>query len=411
MQPPQLRPDARATITAPARPSGLPTVWLLAGAVAIAQLLGQIGSWLILPIHDDFDLSVGAAASMTSLGVVSNLVGLVMVAALSRWLRLLTILRVGLIATVSGTSLAASSHELGTLGAAVCIAGIGLAFTWIPAPLIAASAVSPAHRPLAIGILGAGVGIGNLASSQIGRHLPDGQGDVDWRIVCAALAGLGVIAVLATLWLQGDDSLRLPTRSSLGGFGVLRRMPGGFPILIAYLSFGLFDALVVTSLNWKLLIDDTQSSVAAGLVGNVFEFTTVVGALLVIAVARQIGARPALALAFVGGAASSLVLLFGRLGPNLVAAVGGGLVLGAVPVLLTLYILTHTSSADYAPTFVAATSSFVVAQIVGALVGGAVITGSGSIAPAFLLSAGLATVGLVAALQIPKPIRSEPGRA
>ena len=67
-----------------------------------------------------------------------------------------------------------SSAEM--LGLSLCITGVGGALLWIPAPVIAADAIPANKRPLAVGLMGSGIGFGILFVSTVSGRLRDSMG-------------------------------------------------------------------------------------------------------------------------------------------------------------------------------------------------------------------------------------------
>ena len=87
-----------------------------------------------------------------------------------------------------------------------------------------------------------------------------------------------------------------------------------------------------------------------------------------------------------------------------------GLLFSAMPTLFTVYVVNNTTAEDHGPSFAAATFAFGVAQMISPQVGGSLADATGSFTPVFLLSAGLALVGLAAVLRLPRN-ETEPGPA
>jgi MFS family permease len=159
----------------------------------------------------------------------------------------------------------------------------------------------------------------------------------------------------------------------------------------------------------KLEDDDGWTSARASLAFTILGLAMVFGGPVFIAVAQRIGPRRALVLAFSGWAAATLVMIPAVPAPTFAAAVVNGLLFSGMPTLFTFFVVTHTTASDYGPSFAAATFAFGVAQMISPQLGGFLADLAGSFTPVFLLSVGLALVGLLAVLRIPKPAPRSPG--
>ncbi|MDA3040854.1 MAG: YbfB/YjiJ family MFS transporter, partial [Actinomycetota bacterium] len=124
--------------------SGLPAVFLVAAVAAVAQSFGRFTYGVLLPaIRDDLGLSNTVAGSLGTANVAAYLVGTLTVASIAGRLRLLVIMRLGMVMAITGLGLAAIAPGARTLAAALSLAGFGGAFAWIPAPVVAARALAP----------------------------------------------------------------------------------------------------------------------------------------------------------------------------------------------------------------------------------------------------------------------------
>jgi predicted MFS family arabinose efflux permease len=396
------------------RLTGLSAVFLVAAVAAVAQAFGRFSFGVLLPaIRNDLGLSNTVGGSLGTANVAAYLIGTLAVASISGRIRLLSIMRIGMILAVTGLGLAAIAPGPRTLAAALFLAGLGGAFSWIPAPVVAASALAPERRPLAVGILSSGMGAGVVLSGQIAGFVRSSVGDSGWRSVYAVLATIAAVVVCAAFLLLSHRQDELSTRSGFGGFDVLRRMSGWLPVTVAYVSFGLMYLLVIAFLATKLEDDNQWTSGRASLAFTVMGVAMVFGGPAFILLAQRSGPRRALVVAFSGWIAATLVLIPAVPVPTFAAAVASGMLFSAMPTLFTLYVVTNTTAADYGPSFAAATFAFGVAQMVSPQLGGLLADVAGSFTPVFLTSAGLAAVGLLAVLRLPKhsPSPRTPPRA
>ncbi len=381
---------------------GVPAVALVALAAAVAQSFGRFTLGVILPaVRDDLDLSNTVAGSLATVNVGAYLAGTLAVATVASRFRLLAVMRTGVSLSVIGLLLASFSTGPYLLAIALLIMGFGGALTWIPAPMVAAAAIAPERRNLAVGMLASGMGLGLVFSSQLAGYVRSTSGDDSWRTVYLVQGAIG-FGVLVAVWLllayRGD---RPSSNSGLGGFDVLRRMRGWLPYTVAYTAFGLLYLLVMAFLTTKLEDDNGWTSSQASLAFTLLGISIVFGGPLFVTLAERFGPRLALAVAFGCWMITTTVMLPGWRIPTLAAASVAGLLFAAIPTLLTIYVVNNTSTEDYGPTFAAATFAFGVAQMISPQLGGFLADLAGSFTPVFLLSAGLAGVGCLAVLRLP----------
>lgn len=395
-------PPATEARRPPSSRFGLATVVLVALTAAVAQSFGRFTLGVLLPaIRDDLGLSNTVAGSLATVNVGAYLAGTLVVATVASRYRLLTVMRTGMILSVIGLATAALSSGPFVLAAGLLVMGLGGALTWIPAPVVAAAALAPERRGLAIGMLASGMGAGVVFSGQLAGLVRSTMGDDAWRTVYLVETIIGLV-VATTAWLVLPHRQDRPsTPSGFGGFDVLRRMRGWLPFTLAYTSFGLMYLLVLAFLTTKLEDDNGWTGGRASLAFTLLGVAMMFGGPMFIAVAGRAGARRTLAVAFGSWIVSTVTLLPGWTVPTLAASVATGLLFTAMPTLLTLYVVDNTTPEDYGPSFAAGTFAFGVAQMISPQLGGFVADAAGSFTPVFLLSAGLAAIGLVSSLRLP----------
>ena len=390
--------------------TGLAAVALVALVAAVAQSFGRFTFGVLLPaIRDDLSLSNTVAGSLATVNVAAYLVGTVVVASVASRFPLLKVMRVGMVLAVTGLSLAALSSGPLVLAVGLWLMGLGGALTWIPAPVVASAALAPERRSFAIGILASGMGAGVVFSGQLAGFVRSTMGDASWRTVYLVQSLIGVVVVITAWLLLAHRQDRPSTKGGLGGFSVLRRMPGWLPYTIGFTAFGLMYLLVVAFLTTRLEDDSGWTSSRASLAFTLLGVAMVFGGPVFVAVSRRIGSRLALAVAFAGWIVAATTLLTGWSAPTLAAAVATGLLFSGMPTLFTVYVVDNTTIEDYGPSFAAATFAFGVAQMISPQLGGFLADVAGSFTPVFLLSAGLAVVGLAAALGLPSQRRGGSG--
>lgn len=383
---------------------GLPAVFLVAATAGVAQSFGRFAFGVVLPaLRNDLDLSNTIAGSLATINVGAYLVGTIAVAALAGSYKLLRIMRLGFSFALLGLSLVAIAPGVWTIVIAMFCSGFGGALIWIPAPVIAAGALPPEKRSMAIGLLGTGMGSGVVFASQLSSWIRGAQGDEGWRTVYLVLAIIGFVVLTATfVFIAHQQDEPTGNNSGFGGFTALKRMRAWLPLTAAYTSFGFMYLLVLAFLATKLEDDNGWSSSRASLAFTLVGVAMMFGGPLFLAIAGKIGSRLGMAAAFAGWIAMVLVILPGWNLVTLPASVAIGLLFAGIPSMITVYVVENTTVEDYGPSFAAATLAFGVAQMISPQAGGILADATGSFTLVFLLSAALAATGLVAALRLPR---------
>jgi len=392
----------------PRRVMGLPAVFLVAATAGVGQSFGRFAFGVALPaVRNDLDLSNTVAGFLTTINVGAYLVGTFAVAALAGTYKLLAIMRVGFVFALLGLGLAAIAPGVWIVGLAMFASGFGGALTWIPAPVVSASALAPEKRPIAVALLGTGMGSGIVFASWLSGYVRSSMGDESWRTIYIVLAAVSAVVLTATVIFVGhvqDEPSN--SRGGFGGFTALKRMKAWLPLTAAYTSFGFMYLLVLAFLTARLEDDSGWTSSRASLAFTLVGVAVIFGGPLFITLAGKIGPRLSLAIAFSIWIVVVLAVLPGWFAVTLPAAVIIGLCFAGIPTMITLYVVENTTVDDYGPAFAAATLAFGVAQMISPQVGGALADLTGSFTIVFVLSAAVAVTGLVAALQLPSPARA-----
>lgn len=382
--------------------NGIAAVVLVALTAAVAQSFGRFTLGVLLPaIRDDLGLSNTVAGSLATVNVGAYLAGTLLVATIASRIRLLSVMRTGMALSVTGLLIAALSVGSIMLAAGLLVMGLGGAMTWIPAPVVAAGALGPERRGLAVGMLASGMGAGVVFSSQLAGFVRSTMGDDSWRTVYLVQTIIGLLVVVSASLLLPNPHDRPSSRSGLGGFNVLRRMRGWLPFTTAYTAFGFMYLLVLAFLTTKLEDDNGWTSSRASLAFTLLGVAMIFGGPLTITIAARRGPRLTLAAAFGAWIVSTTILLPGWTLPTFAASIATGILFTSMPTLLTVYVISNTTAEDYGPAFAAGTFAFGVAQMVSPQLGGFVADAAGSFTPVFLLSAGLAAIGLASSLRLP----------
>ena len=386
--------------------TGFAAVAIVAAGSGVAQSFGRFTYGVLLPaLRDELAISNSVAGFIGTLNVGAYLLGTLAVAAATSRYKLLAVMRVGLVLSTLGLTLAAVALNPWLLGHSMLLAGFGSAFVWIPAPIIAADSLPPERRRVAVGLMGSGIGIGIVFTGWLSGVVRSSFGDDAWRTVYAIEAAIGLATLVLTFVLirhiQDQPS---GGRVGIGGFGSLQRMPGWLALTMAYTSFGLMYLLVIAFLTTRLEDDSGWTGSSASLAFTLVGLAVVFGGPLAVLLVGRIGSRTALALAFISWSIIVVAILPGWPILTLVASAGLGLMFAGIPRMITLYVVENTSVEDYGPSFAAGTLAFGLAQTIAPQVGGVLADATGSFTLVFLLSAALALTGTAASLQLPRHV-------
>jgi predicted MFS family arabinose efflux permease len=386
------------------RVMGLPAVFLVAASAGVAQSFGRFAFGVVLPaIRSDLNLSNTIAGSLATINVGAYLVGTLVVASVASSYKLLSIMRTGFVFALLGLVLAAIAPNVLVVGLAMFASGFGGALIWIPAPVVAAAAMPPEKRSLAIGLLGSGMGAGIVFASQLSSYIRSSSGDQSWRSIYVVLAAIAFIVLAATFVCVGHEQDQPSgTKGGFGGFTALKRMPGWKALTSVYTSFGFMYLLILAFLSTRLEDDNGWTSSRASLAFTLVGVAMMFGGPIFITLASRIGSRLGLAVAFSSWAFVVLLILPGWFAVTLPASVAVGLLFAGIPSMITLYVVQNTTAEDYGPSFAATTLAFGVAQMISPQAGGILADITGSFTIVFILSAALAGTGLAAALRLPR---------
>ncbi len=393
----------RKPLHGPTSMKGWLAVLLVALSAMVAQAFGRFTYGVLLPaIRDDLQISNSIAGTIGATNVGAYLLGTLAVAWATTHFRLVSCLRLGLCLAIIGLALAAYASGPLLLALGLFLAGLGGAFVWVPAPIIAADAAPPKHRGLAVGLMGSGMGIGILFTGLLSANLRASLGDAAWHNAYTIQTLVGLMVFIGLLLVVRHSQQQPSASAGFGGIDTLRSMPGWLPLLLAYASFGFMYLLIIGFLTTRLEDDSGWSPQQASFAYTLLGVTMIIGGPACIAVANRIGQRRTLTLAFGLWSALVLVVLTGWQLPTLGAVLGLGFLFTAIPSLITLYVVDHSSANDYGPRYAAATLAFGVAQMVSPQIGGVLADLTGSFTWVFGLSSAVGVLGLLAVLKLPK---------
>ncbi len=376
---------------------------LIALASAVAQSFGRFTYGVLLPaVRDDMGITNTQAGFIGAANVGAYLLGTILVAwATNRYL-LLTVMRLGLIMATLGLLLASIASSPFLLAMALFVAGVGGAFLWIPAPVIASDALPPGRRPLAVGLMSSGIGLGIVFASILSGILRLSEGDPAWSSVYRVEFYIALLVLAGTLFVVRHDQAKPRGDGGIGGFGALLRMRSWLPLILAYSTFGFMYLLVIGFLTTRLEDDSAWATGDAAIAFTLMGSAMIFGGPTFVAISHWVGVRLALSIAYGLWPLFVCIVLTGFYLPTLAACIGLGLLFSALPTLMTIYVVQNATAEDYGPSFAAATLAFGIAQTIAPPIGGFIADLSGSFTLAFLLSSAMGVVGLMASLRLPR---------
>ena len=393
----------RLADTKPFRVNGWIVVLLICVSASVGHAFGRFSYGVLLPaVRDDLGISNTLAGFIGGANVGAYLIGTLCVSWLAGRYRLLGIMRVGMVLAVVGLCGASFSTSAEMLGLSLCITGVGGALLWIPAPVIAADAIPANKRPLAVGLMGSGIGFGILFVSTVSGRLRDSMGDAAWAQAYQVQFYIGVAVMVFVLLLVRHQQAKPAGGGGLGGFSALQRMRGWFPLTLAYGCFGFMYLLFLGFLTTRLEDDSGWTSVDASMAFSIMGVAMIFGGPLLTTLAQRVGVRFMLSLAFGLWPVFTVIVLSGIALPVWFGCMGIGFLFSSLPSLITLYVVENTTAEDYGASFAAATLVFGVAQTISPPIGGWIADMTGSFTLVFLLSAITSLIGLAAVLRLPR---------
>ena len=196
---------------------------LIALSAAVGQAFGRFSYGVLLPaVRDDLGISNTLAGLIGGANVGAYLLGTLLVAWATSHYRLINVMRAGLVLATLGLLLASLSSSPWLLAMALFVAGIGGALLWIPAPVIAADALPPSQRRIAVSVMSSGIGLGIMFVSILSGSLRSSQGDGAWSEVYQIQFIIGLVLLALVLLIVRHQQ---PTPSGGAGAGTGGRQP------------------------------------------------------------------------------------------------------------------------------------------------------------------------------------------
>jgi MFS family permease len=364
-------------------------------AALVAQAFGRFTYALILPsLQSDLGISYTLAGSLGTANLIAYLVGSAAVSWLATRMELTAIIRAGLVGCVGGLFLLWWTPNLFVLFSGMIVTGVAGAFIWIPGPGLAASLARPENRGLAIGLVGAGIGVGFVLA---GVAVQAGDGPA-WRTVYGWEALFGSAVLAGGLVVLRTASRARRSRPSLDA---IRSVPAWKPLVISYAAFGLSMSLFVNFLVARLEEDAGFSPESAAVAFSALGVATIFGGPVFGPISDRVGRGATMAVGFATMAGSAFLALVTTQPWPVIAAAVFGMSFAGVPTVLAAHLADHVEERAFGSAFGLATLSFGAGQIVGPQLGGWIGDATGSFALAFVGSALAAFAGVLLSLRIP----------
>jgi len=378
------------------------TLAIVLASAMVAQAFGRFTWGVVLPdARDDLlDGSNTAAGLFGSLNVGAYLVGTVVVAWLALRSSLVGLVKVGLVLSTSGLTLASFTTQPAVLAMALVIMGLGGAIIWVPVPGIAARQFPPERRGFATGIAGVGIGVGIVFAGRMAAFLRGGDQDV-WQTLYRIELGIALIVITSAFVFLRSQGERPSVAGGFGGFGALRQVEGWKALPGAYSAYGFSYILVISFTVARLEDDAGWNSGRAALAFTTIGFAVIAGGLIVGSISDRIGRRHTMTIAFVSWAVASIGILTGSLPVVLASTVLVGIMFSGIPATIIAHVVADADERSFGPVFSASTLAFGIAQAVSPQIGGAIADWRGSFTLVFWLAAVVALIGAMAAWSLP----------
>lgn len=380
-------------------PSRIPLRAMVALAVVtagsmVAQGFGRFTYPVLLDaINEDVLASYTQAGLLGNASLGAYLVGTGVVAWASTKVDASTLMKFGMVLSLTGLMLLVVAPGFAVLALGLFIAGLGGAAVWIPAPGIGASLVGPERGGLAFGLVGSGIGMGIVVAGPLTnavRNVSDNE--IAWRPV------YGIQAVIAAVVLVALVLILRPAASSAGDsakvpLSVIRTVPGWGLLLGAFAVFGVAYSLYFYFLVAQLR-ETGWSASASSWIFTLVGVASVCGGLIFGRLSDTYPRPNVMAVGFMFMTASPLLTLMGTTLSVSAAAVGFGLCVSGTPTTIGAMVSDHLSGRAMGTAFGTLTLAFGISQLAGPPFAGIVGEATGDFTLPFLVASGFAACGI-----------------
>lgn len=342
--------------------------------------------------------STSTSSFLAALYAAAYLVGVTALIYVTRHVAPLRLLIVGVVTSTVGLLSIGLAHSESVVVVGLIVAGLGAAFTYVPALSYVGAAVWHEHRSRATGLAGAGIGTGIITARVLAAVFRAESTANGWRVVWISEAVIGLLVSLLVL----AYALRVPSTVEERGVPVkvTFTMPHWAALGMAYLCFGL-DYSIYSNLavkGWEL------NGMSGPWAADCLLFVApaqISGGFIMLWLSRRIGVRRAaqasfvmlgLSLAEVALKTSNRVLAIAS--ALLLGLVGAGIAAQFVLVVRARLALQHEARDATTTVFGVITLLYGVGGLVGLLSGAQLSKGHGSLASTFFVGALIAVVGV-----------------
>lgn len=357
-----------------------------AASAAVSQAFGRFTfSLLFTEVRDDFGLSNTAAGTLGSANLLAYLSGTLVLSVLIGRVGLSRTTRIGVAGVSVGLVVLAFSPGYLVVLVALLTTGVFAAGVWVTVPALAAASVRPERRGSAIGIVGAGIGLGIMVAATL--HTGPGAGN--WRAVYRVEAVLAVLVLVAAMrWLR-VRSVKGPAHN---GLDAMRAVPRWRRLLLTYGLYGFAMSLMVTFLVAVLMQDGGYSRSSASFAFSCFGAGTILGGPLFGPMADRWGRTVAMRLGLGCQALSALLIGWAVRPWAVLAAASFGLAFTGVPTTVAARMSDSLAAERFGSAYAVATLAFGVGLMAGPQVGGLIGDATGSFRPVFWSAAAVASL-------------------
>ncbi len=295
-----------------------------------------------------------------------------------------------------------------------CLAGVGGGFANIPLMLLVSYWFHRSSRGKALGLALSGNGAGIVLAGFLIPRLNQSFGPTGWRVswLCLGLICLAVAVCAGVLLRNNPAEMGLEpigTADSCSQQQLIGKQGSGDAWLLArlgliYLAFGATFMIYGTYLVTTMVREYGLSEATAGFYWSWVGLLSFFSGVLFGSISDRIGRKYGLFLVLV--LQSCAYLLVGlRLGSGCLIAsiILYGLVVFAIPTIMTAAVADYLGLARAAAAFATVTLFFAAGQTAGPAVAGLLARTTGSFSSAYLLAAAVTLLASGVALSLPKP--------
>jgi MFS family permease len=323
----------------------------------VSHAFGRSTYGLLLPAMED---TLGLNHSQTGLGgtviYVAYLLGVIVVAALSRRCEPITIMRGGVAIGAAGLLWMATVNSLPALMVGLFLTGGAGAGIWITGPAILTGTVRPERRGLVIGLLTASVGLGTFVIGMGTNAARTAAGDeLLWRPiwVVEAMVTLSILFGLVVLARPPSTSRTAGLRDGGAGFNLdrLRTVPHWQRVTAAYALFAAVGAGFSPFVVRALQSDAGLSKHGAATAFSAMSLLAIPGAPVMGLVSDRWGRKRVMVFVLAVAAVGTTVVAV-TTGPMAVAGLFlFGSVWSSYPTLVATYVRDHTEARGFGEAF------------------------------------------------------------